>query len=78
MIDSGVMRGSDVVAAMCMGAQFAFVGRATLYAVAAYGLAGVERAIAILRQEMNLTLATLGCPDVRELGASYLYSKAES
>lgn len=72
MIDSGVMRGSHIVAAMCMGAQFAFVGRATLYAVAAYGLPGVERSIAILQQEMHLALATMGCPDVNDLDASYL------
>jgi len=72
MIDSGIMRGSDIVAAMCMGASFSFLGRGALYAVAAYGSAGVERMIAILLQEMHLTLATMGCPDVRRLDASYL------
>ncbi len=72
MIDSGIMRGSDIVAAMCLGASFAFVGRATLYGVAAYGIAGVQRTLAILRQEISLALATMGCPDVRQLDASYL------
>jgi L-lactate dehydrogenase (cytochrome)/(S)-mandelate dehydrogenase len=74
MIDSGVTRGSHIVGAMCMGAQFGFIGRAALYAVAAYGLSGVERVIAILQQEINLALATLGCPDVRKLDDSYLRS----
>jgi isopentenyl diphosphate isomerase/L-lactate dehydrogenase-like FMN-dependent dehydrogenase len=72
MIDSGVMRGSDIVATMAMGAAFTFIGRAALYAVAAYGEPGVERAIAILKQEMTLTLATMGCPDVTKLDTSYL------
>ena len=73
MIDSGIARGSDIVATMAMGAAFTFIGRAALYAVAAYGQAGVARAIAILQQEMTLTLATMGCPDVRELDSGYLH-----
>jgi len=72
MIDSGIMRGSDIVTAMCMGAAFTFVGRAALYAVAAYGKAGVDRAIAILRQEVHLALATMGCPDIKDAGPGYL------
>lgn len=72
MIDSGIMRGSDIVAAICLGAGFAFIGRAALYGVAAWGLPGVQRTIAILQQEIHLTLATLGCPDIRQLDANYL------
>jgi L-lactate dehydrogenase (cytochrome)/(S)-mandelate dehydrogenase len=71
-IDSGVMRGSDIVAAMSMGAAFAFIGRAALYAVSAYGKAGVDRAIFILQQEITLTLTTIGCADVKDLGPDYL------
>lgn len=72
MVDSGIMRGSDIVAAMCMGASFAFLGRAALYSVAAYGIPGVERMIAILQQEMHLTMATMGCPNLHDLGPEYL------
>jgi (S)-mandelate dehydrogenase len=75
MIDSGIMRGSDIVAAMCLGASFAFVGRATLYGVAAWGFAGVQRTIAILQQEISLALATMGCPDIRDLDASFLRTR---
>ena len=70
--------GSDIVATMCMGAAFTFIGRAALYAVAAYGEAGVDRAIEILEQEMLLTLATMGCPDVRDLDRSYLRGLGEA
>ncbi len=76
MVDSGIMRGSDIVAARCMGASFAFLGRPALYAVAAYGSAGVERLIAILQQEMKLALATMGCPNVRDCGPEYLAPSA--
>lgn len=76
MIDSGIMRGSDIVAAMCMGASFAFIGRAALYSVAAYGMEGVKRMAAILQQEMHLTMATMGCPDVRNLRPEYLAKPA--
>ena len=50
MLDSGVRRGSDIVVGLCLGAKFVFVGRATLYGVAAGGLAGARRTIDILRE----------------------------
>jgi len=77
MVDSGIMRGSDVVVAMCMGASFAFIGRAALYAVAAYGRTGVDRAIAILQQEIHLALATMGCPRIQDVDAAYLRGSVE-
>src|SRR6266851_4162943 len=70
MIDGGVRRGADVIMAMCHGARFVFVGRATLYGAAAGGVAGVQRAISILREEIDLTLAQIGCPNARELDES--------
>jgi L-lactate dehydrogenase (cytochrome)/(S)-mandelate dehydrogenase len=72
MVDSGITRGSDIVAAMCMGASFAFIGRAALYAVAAHGKPGVDRAIAILQQEILLALATMGCPRIGDVDPTYL------
>lgn len=73
MIDGGIRRGSDIVMARCLGADFVFVGRATLYAVAARGQAGAERAIAILQDEIDRTLALVGCADFAELGPEFLY-----
>ena len=72
MLDSGVRRGSDIVIALCLGASFVFVGRAALYGVVAGGQAGIQRTIDILRQEVDLSLALIGCPDVVELGPHFL------
>jgi (S)-mandelate dehydrogenase len=74
MLDSGVRRGADIVIAWCLGAQYVFVGRATLYGAAAGGLPGARRAIAILRTEIDLVLAQLGCPSLAELGPQFLAS----
>ncbi len=74
MFDGGIRRGSDIAAARCLGADFVFVGRATLYGVAAAGAAGAAKAIAILRDELTMTLAMIGCRRAAGLDASYLYS----
>ena len=68
MIDSGIRRGSDILVALCLGAQFAFIGRAALYGVAAYGLPGAQKAIDILRREIDINLAQLGVCGVEGLG----------
>ncbi|TQI65359.1 L-lactate dehydrogenase (cytochrome)/(S)-mandelate dehydrogenase [Bosea sp. AK1] len=73
MIDGSIRRGADVVAALCLGASFVFTGRATLYAVAAAGYDGVRRAMQILQEEIDTTLALIGCSDVADLGPQYLF-----
>lgn len=77
MVDGGVRRGSDVALARCLGADFVFAGRAMLYAVAASGEAGAERAIAILRDEIDRTLALVGCASFARLGPELLYDAPE-
>lgn len=72
MIDGGVLRGSDVVAAMCLGASFVFIGRATLYGAVAGRLAGARRAIEILRDEVDRTMAQLGVNATSEFGTHLL------
>jgi (S)-mandelate dehydrogenase len=68
LVDGGVRRGSDVVAALALGAQGVLIGRPTLYAAAAGGAEGVRRCLDILVEEMHLTLAHLGAASVAELG----------
>jgi L-lactate dehydrogenase (cytochrome)/(S)-mandelate dehydrogenase len=77
MLDSGVRRGSDIVVARCLGADFIFVGRATLYGVAAAGLAGASRALSILREEIDTTLGLIGCPRIDELGPDFILDGSE-
>jgi L-lactate dehydrogenase (cytochrome) len=72
LMDGGVRRGSDIVKAICLGARAVLVGRAYAYGLAAAGEAGVARAIAILRADLQRTLALLGCESIRELNRSYL------
>jgi L-lactate dehydrogenase (cytochrome)/(S)-mandelate dehydrogenase len=73
MVDGGVRRGSDVAVARCLGADFIFLGRATLYGVAAAGQPGVQRALDIMREELDLILATVGCRRFDDLDASFLW-----
>jgi isopentenyl diphosphate isomerase/L-lactate dehydrogenase-like FMN-dependent dehydrogenase len=68
MMDGGVRRGSDVLIALCLGAQFVFMGRPTLYGVSAFGLPGAERAIDIIRTEIDINMKQIGCPDIASLG----------
>jgi isopentenyl diphosphate isomerase/L-lactate dehydrogenase-like FMN-dependent dehydrogenase len=72
IVDGGVRRGADIIMALCHGARFVMVGRATLYGAAAGGIDGVRRAIAILREEIDLTLGQIGCPNVAELDESFV------
>jgi L-lactate dehydrogenase (cytochrome)/(S)-mandelate dehydrogenase len=74
MLDSGVRRGADILTALCLGAQFVFVGRATLYGAAAGGLPGVRRAIEILRGEIDTDMGQIGCPSLDRLGPDFLLS----
>jgi (S)-mandelate dehydrogenase len=76
MLDGGVRRGADIVTALCLGAQFVFVGRATLYGAAAGGLPGVRRAIKILRDEIDRVMAQMGCPSLAQLDANCLMDGA--
>ena len=61
-VDGGVRRGLDVAIARALGAQGVLVGRPVLWALAAGGQAGVERALAIIREEFEIALALLGAP----------------
>ena len=72
MYEGGILRGSDIVLARCLGAKFCFVGRATLYGAAAGGAAGALRAIDILKDEIDRTIGHLGCPDANDLDAQYV------
>jgi L-lactate dehydrogenase (cytochrome) len=72
MMDGGVRRGSDVLKAIALGADFVFVGRPFLFAAAVGGEAGVRHGIEILAQEVDRNLALLGCMSPRELGPQHL------
>jgi isopentenyl diphosphate isomerase/L-lactate dehydrogenase-like FMN-dependent dehydrogenase len=72
LFDSGVRRGSDIVKALALGADFVFTGRATLYGAAAGGEAGIVRALELLRTETDRVMALLGCSSVSALDRNCL------
>ena len=71
-VDTGVMSGADIVAAVALGARTVLVGRAYLYGLMAGGERGVERAITILSREMRRTMQLLGVRTVSELGRHHV------
>lgn len=72
MIDTGITNGADVVAALALGARFAWVGRAYLYGLMAGGEAGVHRTIEILASEIVRTLRLLGVQRIDELNRDHV------
>jgi len=72
LLDSGVRRGSDIVAGLCLGADFVLTGRATLYGATAGGLEGVKKAVLILQREIDLVMGQLGAVNLAALGPQYL------
>lgn len=72
LMDGGIRRGSDVIKAICLGAQAVLVGRAYAYGLAAAGTDGVTRALDILRADLERTLRLLGCPSISALDRSYI------
>lgn len=73
MFDSGIRRGADIGTALAAGAKFCFVGRWTLYAVAAAGEPGARHAVDMIRDELANTMTQIGAPSVGVLDRSWLF-----
>jgi L-lactate dehydrogenase (cytochrome) len=67
LYDGGVRRGTDVLKALALGADFVLVGRPMLHAAAVAGRPGVDRAIALLKGEIERNMALLGVNSLAEL-----------
>jgi L-lactate dehydrogenase (cytochrome) len=67
LLDSGIRRGSDIVAALALGARAVLAGRAHLYGLAAAGEPGVSHAIDILASELRMTMALCGATRLADL-----------
>jgi L-lactate dehydrogenase (cytochrome) len=72
LVDTGIMHGADVLAAVALGARGALVGRAFLYGLMAGGRRGVAKAVAILSGEIARTLQLIGVHSVDELRPSHV------
>ncbi|MFI6047890.1 alpha-hydroxy acid oxidase [Nocardia sp. NPDC051321] len=71
-LDTGIMHGADIVAALALGARFTLVGRAYLYGLMAGGEAGVDRTIDILRTQIIRTMRLLGVSSIEELEPAHV------
>lgn len=72
MMDGGIRRGTHVLKALALGAQFVFVGRPFNYAASIAGEEGVRHAIALLTTEVHRNMALLGINSLSELGPQFL------
>jgi L-lactate dehydrogenase (cytochrome) len=73
MIDSGFRRGTDILKALGLGAQFVFIGRPFNYASALAGEAGVDHAIGLLRTQLRADLGMLGLLSLQETNRDVLF-----
>ncbi|MER8776821.1 alpha-hydroxy acid oxidase [Mesorhizobium sp. M0977] len=69
IIDSGVQRGTHVLKALSLGAKAVGIGRYYLFPLAAAGQAGVERALGLMRTEIERDMRLMGCRSVAELSS---------
>ncbi|MEO7861707.1 MAG: alpha-hydroxy acid oxidase, partial [Nitrospirales bacterium] len=72
LMDSGVQRGTHVLKALSLGAKAVGGGRFYLYALGAAGQAGVERALSLMRSEIERDMRLMGCRSVSELSGKNL------
>ncbi|KAF2167736.1 hypothetical protein M409DRAFT_21887 [Zasmidium cellare ATCC 36951] len=77
-VDGGIRRATDIIKALCLGATGVGIGRPFLYAMSAYGLPGVDRAMQLLKDEMEMNMRLIGCSSVDQLGPEFLDTRALS
>jgi L-lactate dehydrogenase (cytochrome) len=71
-MDGGIRSGQDVLKARALGAQGTLIGRAFLYGLGAYGEEGVTKALKIIRNELDLTMAFCGRTNINQVGKDIL------
>jgi len=71
-VDTGIMHGADIVAAIASGAKFTWIGRAYLYGLMAGGKPGVDRTIEILSTQIVRTMKLLGARTISELNPDHV------
>jgi 4-hydroxymandelate oxidase len=75
LVDGGVRRGSDAVTALALGAGAVMVGRPVVWGLAAGGEAGALDVLELLREEVRLALALLGCPGPDDVGREHVVAR---
>jgi L-lactate dehydrogenase (cytochrome) len=76
LFDGGIRTGQDILRALALGAHACMIGRAYIYGLGAGGEAGVARAIEILRNELDISMALTGTTSVARVGRNILHVPA--
>ncbi len=71
-VDTGIMHGQDVIAALAAGADFTWVGRAYLYSLMSGGREGVDRMFTLMQEQMIRTMKLIGVRSVAELRPAHV------
>ncbi len=71
-MDGGIRSGQDVIKALALGAKGTYIGRSFLYGLGAMGEEGVTKALSIIRNELDITMAFCGHRDIRNVDQSIL------
>ncbi len=74
-VDGGIRSGQDVLKALSLGARAVFVGRAYTYGLGAGGRAGVDRAIEILKNELDQSMALTGNLSARRIDSKTIFAR---
>jgi len=77
-IDGGIRRATDIIKALCLGAKGVGIGRPFLYAMSAYGLPGVDRAMQLLKDEMEMNMRLIGAAKISDLHPGMVDTRALS
>lgn len=77
-IDGGIRRATDIIKALCLGAKGVGIGRPFLYAMSAYGVDGVDRAMQLLKDEMEMNMRLIGCSSIDQLNSSLVDTRGLS
>ena len=77
-VDGGIRRATDIIKALCLGAKGVGIGRPFLYAMSAYGLPGVDRAMQLLKDEMEMNMRLIGCSSVDQLNPTLVDTRGLS
>ena len=77
-VDGGVRRATDIIKALCLGAKGVGVGRPFLFAMSAYGQPGVDRAMQLLKDEMEMNMRLIGCSSIGQLNPTLVDTRGLS
>lgn len=77
-VDGGVRRASDILKCMCLGATGVGIGRPFLYAMSGYGQEGVERAMQLLKDELEMNMRLIGAAKMSDLHPELLDTRSLS